>query len=109
MTHLVFSSITFLTNCIASWSSLFRVKFDNLFTIVLTVIKGSHPENLSLTYDLYIDTTDGLQDPNSSNQNLTTNSKRVEVSSGNSYYWRVKSTDSNNNSSYSIIYSFRVD
>ena len=71
--------------------------------------EGSHPENLSLTYDLYIDTTDGIQDPNSSNQNLTTTSKRVEVSSGNSYYWRVKSTDSNNNSSYSIIYSFRVD
>lgn len=71
--------------------------------------EGSHPENLSLTYDLYIDTTDGLQDPDSSNQNLSGISKSVEVSSGNSYYWRVKATDSNNNSSYSIIYSFRVD
>ena len=71
--------------------------------------EGSHPESLSLTYNLYIDTTDGLQDPVSSNQNLSETSKTVVVSSGNSYYWRVKATDSNNNSSYSIIYSFRVD
>lgn len=71
--------------------------------------EGSHPENSSLTYDLYIDTTDGLQDPVSSNQNLNTTSKTVQVSSGNSYYWRVKATDSNNNSSYSIIHSFRIN
>jgi len=70
---------------------------------------GSHPENLTLSYDVYIDTTDGLQNPSSSNQNLSTISKSVEVSSGNTYYWRIKATDSNNNSSYSIIYSFSVD
>ena len=33
--------------------------------------EGSHPESLLLTYDLYIDTTDGLQDTVSSNQNLS--------------------------------------
>lgn len=71
--------------------------------------EGLHPESLSLTYDLYIDTTDGLQDPVSSNQNLSETSKTIQVSSENSYYWRVKTTDSNNNSSYSIVYSFRVD
>jgi len=71
--------------------------------------EGLHPENLTLTYDLYIDTTDGLQDPISSNQNLSVKSKSVQVSSGKSYYWRVKATDSNNNSSYSAIHSFKVE
>ena len=71
--------------------------------------KGSHPENSSLTYSLFIDTTDGLQDPTPSNQNLSVKSKSVQVSSGNSYYWRVKATDSNDNSSYSAIHSFKVE
>jgi hypothetical protein len=71
--------------------------------------EGSHPENSSLTYYLFIDTTDGLQDPISSNQNLSVKSKSVQVSSGSSYYWRVKATDSNNNSSYSAIHSFKVE
>ena len=71
--------------------------------------EGSHPENSSLTYDLYIDTTDGLQEPVSSNKNLSAKFKSVQVSSGKSYYWRVKATDSNNNSSYSIVFSFKVD
>ena len=71
--------------------------------------EGSHPENSSLTYYLFIDTIDGLQEPISSNQNLSVKSKSVQVSSGNSYYWRVKATDSNNNSSYSAIHSFKVE
>ena len=71
--------------------------------------EGSHPENSSLTYSLFIDTTDGLQDPTPSNQNLSVKSKSVQVSSGNSYYWRVKATDSNDNSSYSAIHSFKVE
>ena len=83
--------------------------FSSSTTSVELSWEGSHPENSSLTYDLFIDTTDGLQDPTSSNQNLSVKSKSVQVSSGKSYYWRVKATDSNNNSSYSIVYSFRVD
>ena len=71
--------------------------------------EGSHPEDLAMNYDLYIDNVDGLQEPSSSNQGLTSLSKTIEVSSGNNYFWRVKATDSNGNSSYSIIYSFRVD
>lgn len=71
--------------------------------------QGSHPENLTMTYDLFIDSTDGLQAPNPSNENLTSESKTVQVTSGNSYYWRVKSKDPNENSSYSIIYTFRVE
>ena len=71
--------------------------------------EGLHPENLTLTYDLFIDTTDGLQDPISSNQNLSAKSKSVQVSSGKSYYWRVKAKDTNNNSSYSTIHSFKIE
>ena len=71
--------------------------------------EGSHPENSSLTYYLFIDTIDGLQEPISSNQNLSVKSKSVQVNSGNSYYWRVKAKDINNNSSYSTIHSFKVE
>ena len=83
--------------------------FPSSTTSVELSWEGSHPENSSLTYGLYIDTTDGLQEPTSSNKNLSAKSKSVQVSSGNSYYWRVKATDSNNNSSYSIVFSFKVD
>ena len=83
--------------------------FSSSNTSVELSWEGSHPENSSLTYSLFIDTTDGLQDPISSNQNLSVKSKSVKVSSGNSYYWRVKATDSNNNSSYSAIHSFKVE
>ena len=69
----------------------------------LAQLGGSHPENSSY---LYIDTTDGLQEPISSNKNLSAKSKSLQVSSGKIYYWRVKATDSNNNSSYSIVFSF---
>jgi len=83
--------------------------FPSSTTSVELSWEGSHPENSSLNYDLYIDTTDGLQEPISSNKNLSAKSKSLQVSSGKSYYWRVKATDSNNNSSYSIVFSFRVD
>jgi hypothetical protein len=76
---------------------------------VQLIWEGSHPESLSLTYDLYIDTVDGLQNLDSSNQNLSKTSKTVQVSSGNSYFWRIKASDTNGNSSYSIVYSFRVN
>mgnify|MGYP001179890183 FL=1 len=71
--------------------------------------EGSDPDGESLTYTLYFDTTDGLQSPLSSNKNITLSSKSVSVSSGKTYYWRIKSTDPNENSSYSLIYTFRVE
>lgn len=71
--------------------------------------EGSDPDGESLTYTLYFDTTDGLQAPPSENKNLTTPSKTIAVSSGETYFWRVKSTDPNENSSYSSVYSFRVE
>ena len=94
-------------------STLLSPSSGHLFSSSTTSVElswdGSHPENSSLTYDLYIDTTDGLQEPISSNKNLSAKSKSLQVSSGKSYYWRVKATDSNNNSSYSIVFSFKVD
>lgn len=94
-------------------STLISPSSGNVFSSSTTSVElsweGSHPENSSLTYDLFIDTTDGLQDPISSNQNLSVKSKSVLVNSGNSYYWRVKAKDINNNSSYSTIHSFRVE
>jgi len=83
--------------------------FPSITTSVELSWEGSHPENSSLTYYLFIDTTDGLQDPVSSNQNLSAKSKSVQVSSGNSYYWRIKAKDINNNSSYSTVHSFKVE
>jgi len=71
--------------------------------------EGSDPDGESLTYTLYFDTTDGLQAPPSENKNLTTPSKTLSVSSGETYFWRVKSTDPNENSSYSSVYTFRVE
>ena len=71
--------------------------------------EGSHPENLSLTYDLFIDTTDGLQTPESSNKSIINTDKSVSVNASKTYYWRIKATDSNGNSSYSLIYSFTVE
>ena len=52
---------------------------------------------------------DGLQEPLTDNKNITSKSKIVDVDSGNTYYWRVKTTDTNLNSSYSQIFSFIVD
>ncbi len=71
--------------------------------------EGSHPQGLSLTYDVFIDTIDGLQTPESSNINIIKTNKYVSVNTGNTYYWRIKATDTNGNSSYSLIYSFSVE
>ena len=71
--------------------------------------EGSHPEGELITYTLFFDNLDGLQEPLTDNKNITSKSKIVDVDSGNTYYWRVKTTDTNLNSSYSQIFSFIVD
>ncbi len=85
------------------------ISFDSTTTSVELSWNGTHPEGLALTFDVYIDTIDGLQEPESSFKNLSESSIDVDVSSGTSYYWRIKATDTNNNSSYSIVYSFAID
>jgi len=68
---------------------------------------GSDAEGNNLKYTVYIDKVDGKQTPVTELTNITTTQASVAVSSG-TYYWRVKSTDSNS-SSFSQIVSFRVN
>ena len=60
----------------------------------------------ALTYTFYVDKVDGKQSPVSSG--LTTASTKLDLATGNTYYWRIKSTDQNNNSSFSLISKFNL-
>ena len=69
---------------------------------------GSDPDTGdTLTYTLYVDTTDGKQTPTSALTNLTAKTASVELAAATTYYWRVKTSDGVN-SSYSIVYSFKT-
>jgi len=71
--------------------------------------EGNDPdEGDSLTYTIYFDEVDGLQDPQTANTNITETSLEVEVESGTTYYWRVKTSDGTS-SSFTLIYSFVVN
>ena len=69
----------------------------------------SDESNQNLTATLYFDTVDGLQTPSAENLNISSSQKEVTVSSGNVYYWRVKTTDAAGDSSFSMVYVFRVE
>ena len=63
---------------------------------------GSDPNvGDTLTYTLYLDKVDGKQSPVSTG--LTSASKEVTLDSGTTYYWRIKTTDQTNNSSFSLV------
>ena len=71
--------------------------------------EGNDPdEGDSLTYTIYFDEEDGLQDPQTANTNITETSLEVEVESGTTYYWRVKTSDGTS-SSFTLVYSFIVN
>jgi len=71
--------------------------------------EGNDPdEGDSLTYTIYFDEVDGLQDPQTANTNITETSLEVEVESGTTYYWRVKTSDGTS-SSFTLVYSFVVN
>ena len=71
--------------------------------------EGNDPdEGDSLTYTVYFDEIDGLQDPQTTNTNITETSLEVEVESGTTYYWRVKTSDGTS-SSFTLVYSFIVN
>jgi hypothetical protein len=71
--------------------------------------EGNDPdEGDSLTYTVYFDEVDGLQDPQTTNTNITETSLEVEVESGTTYYWRVKTSDGTS-SSFTLVYSFIVN
>ena len=71
--------------------------------------EGSDPDGEVIKHTVYIDTIDGFQTPESENKNLTSSSKSITVTSGTTYYWRIKLTDPNENSSYSLVYTFLIE
>lgn len=69
--------------------------------------EGNDPdEGDSLTYTIYFDEVDGLQDP--IEEELTETELEVSVESGTTYYWRVKTSDGKS-SSFTLVYSFIVN
>lgn len=68
---------------------------------------GADPENDALTYTVFCDKVDGKQDPPAAQKNITGTSFDVAVEAGQVYYWRIKSADLLN-SSYTIVYQFKV-
>ena len=67
--------------------------------------EGNDPdESDTLTYTVYFDDTDGLQEPSSNNTAVSEASLEVTVESG-TYYWRVKYSDGKSSSS-NLVYSF---
>jgi len=65
-------------------------------------------ENDTLSYTVYIDTTDGLQAPPSEQVGISESTFDVAVQSGTTYYWRIKTTDGIS-SSYTVVYTFQVN
>jgi hypothetical protein len=78
---------------------------DGLVTLQWT---GEDPDEDTLTYTVYIDTVDGLQDANGTITDLTVTETTYQVTSNTVYYWRVKSSDGQN-SSFTQVYTFRVE
>lgn len=69
--------------------------------------EGNDPdEGDNLTYTIYFDEVDGLQDP--IEEELTETTLDVSVESGKTYYWRVKTSDGKS-SSFTLVYSFIVN
>ena len=69
--------------------------------------EGNDPdEEDSLTYTIYFDEVDGLQDPIEEDSSET--ELEVSVESGTTYYWRVKTSDGKS-SSFTLVYSFIVN
>ena len=70
---------------------------------------GNDPdESDTLTYTIYFDDIDGLQDPSGDNTGVSETSLEVSVESGKTYYWRVKTSDEKS-SSFTLVYSFFVN
>jgi hypothetical protein len=69
--------------------------------------EGNDPdEGDSLTYTVYFDNIDGLQDP--IEESTLDLSKEVDAESGTTYYWRIKTSDGSS-SSFTLVYSFIVN
>lgn len=69
--------------------------------------EGNDPdEGDNLTYTIYFDEVDGLQDP--VEEGISEAELEVSVESGTTYYWRVKTSDGQS-SSFTLVYSFIVN
>lgn len=69
--------------------------------------EGNDPDETdSLTYTIYFDNVDGLQDP--VKENISETSLEVNVESGKIYFWRVKTNDGQS-SSFTLVYSFIIN
>jgi hypothetical protein len=65
------------------------------------------PDGDAVTYTLYADKVDGLQNPPAEWQNMTETSMELAVEANTVYYWRVITSDGTN-SSTSITYTFKT-
>lgn len=65
-------------------------------------------QNDTLSYTVYFDTLDGLQNPPSEQVGISESTYEVPVQSGTTYYCRIK-TSNGVSSSYTIVYSFQVN
>ena len=78
---------------------------DGTFNFVWS---GADPDGDAMLYTLYVDSIDGLQTPPDRQTDISSTSLSVELISSTVYYWRVLSRDTNGNTSYSQVKSFRV-
>ena len=70
--------------------------------------EGTDPDSAdTLSYTVYVDTTDGKQTPTTALTDLSAQTADVELEAATTYYWRVKTSDGTN-ASYSIVYSFKI-
>ena len=72
--------------------------------------EGSDPDaGDTLSYTVYIDKVDGKQTPISALTNLSAKTASATLETGLTYFWRVKTTDQNKNSSFSLISTFTAN
>lgn len=72
--------------------------------------EGSDPDaGDTLSYTVYVDKVDGKQTPLSALTNLSSKTASATLEAGSTYFWRVKTTDQNKNSSFSLISTFTAN
>ena len=70
---------------------------------------GSDPdEEDTLTYTLYVDSTDGKQTPPDEQKGLSVQTMDVALDAATTYYWRVKTSDGTN-TSFSVMSNFKTE
>lgn len=84
----------------------FGTSLSSATTSVTLQWTGEDVDNDIESYQVLFDTT---TPPTAEVQNNSSNSAEVTVSSGNTYYWRVVTKDTQGNASQSTIYEFKVD